>query len=361
MKKPAQLYAHILYHYVIKTCFLAMLISVLGLWLLQLVFAYLSELENISDTYTYQSALQFVLYKSPYFLGQFMPTGVLLGAVVGLGLLANNSELVVMRAMGISILQIIMLAMTPALLFVVILLGINQFVLPASNDLANKLRSPTSNIIALHGYWAVNQDGNDTHIINIDYADNLGNLNGIKQYTLNGSTLRQSLRASTGVTTQNPYTWQLNDIDIITLDGQATTQNKAQTQLILPIDKSSIHLLTKSADDLSISDLYAHKSLMTHQNSRSIRHELSFWQKIFNPFAMLSLVLVACSFVFGSLRSQGLGARICLSLLTGLLFSYLQDLSGFVALAYQLSPFVMALLPMLISGVAGVYFIGKKR
>ena len=47
----------ILPRYVMRSAFFAMLLSVIGLWLLQMVFAYLSELENLSDTYTFIDAL----------------------------------------------------------------------------------------------------------------------------------------------------------------------------------------------------------------------------------------------------------------------------------------------------------------
>lgn len=67
--------SHILAKYVIRAAFLAMLGAVLGLWLLQLIFAYLNELEGLSDTYMVMDALKFILYRSPYFLVQFIPTG----------------------------------------------------------------------------------------------------------------------------------------------------------------------------------------------------------------------------------------------------------------------------------------------
>lgn len=357
-----------LYSYVIKTVFLAMLAGVFGLWLLQLVFAYLNELEYIKDGYSYQQALYFVLYKSPQFWVQFMPTGILLGAVIGLGTLASSSELVVMRSFGISIIKIIMMVMTPAVLFALVALYLNQFVIPHTNQQASQIGQPTAPIVALHGYWATQSDNGTTHIINIDYADNLGNLKNIKQYSLQDNQLTQAFHAKTGTTTDNPYIWQLQDIQKITIGTQYAigtqyikSQNQASERLVLPIDKSSIHLLTKSYDNLSISELYDHYALMKHQNSRSIRHELIFWQKLLGVFSVLSLVLVACSFVFGSLRSQGLGARVVLALLTGLVFSYVQDLSGFIAIAYGLSPFLMACLPIVLSGSVGMYLIAKKR
>lgn len=356
--------------YVISTVFVTMLASVMGLWVLQMVFAYLGELDSLTDAYTFFDALKFVGYRAPYFLVQFMPTGVLLGAAVGLGMLAANSELVVMRAAGISIARIVGMAILPALLFVLLALMMNQFVVPKTNHLAGQIAHPDNNLTTLQGYWTLSQDGAVQKIINIGYADSTGNLQNVKEFTLADGRLVNALSASRGAYSSD-YTWQLTDIHDIDLmnvgDGRAYNDQFAQASknerasLVLPIDKSSVYLLTKDADDLSMSELYAHRQLMAHQGAYSHRHELAFWQKLLSPFAMISLVLVACSFVFGSLRSQSLGARIVLALLVGLLFSYLQDLSGFVAIAYRLSPWLMAALPALIGAILGVYLINQRK
>lgn len=362
----------ILPRYVIRSALLAMVGAVVGLWLLQMVFAYLSELENLSDTYTFVHALQFILYRSPYFLVQFIPTGALLGAVIGLGLLAGNSELVVMRAGGVSIYRIIGWVMIPAFLFVLVSLGINQFILPITNQKASAIVGHVADtkLISVQGYWTVNRQDDGMDITYISYADNTGKLGQTKRYHLdNHANLTHALTAQTGEyqhkyqsKNQDGYTWRLNNVSQITIDGAGVVREyQDSSQLALSIAPTDVHLLTTDADDLSLSDLYAHQRLMREQGGRSLRHELAFWQKLLSPFAVLSLVLVASSFVFGSLRSQGLGIRVVMALLTGLLFSYLTDLSGFVALASGISPLVMAILPILVSALFGMWFLQRRQ
>ncbi len=360
--------AWILPRYVIRSALFAMTGAVVGLWLLQVIFAYLSELENLSETYTYVDALKFILYRSPYFLVQFIPTGALLGAVIGLGLLAGNSELVVMRAGGVSIYRIIGFAMLPAFLFVLLSLAVNQFVLPTTNMKASQIVTHTTEdkLFTVNGYWSVNQTDEGQEIVYISHANSEGRLGATKRYYLdNNANLTGMTRAETGVfygRTHEGYEWQLADVAQLTVGDTGVQRHfEAQKRLSLPIAPSDVHLLTKDAEDLSLTDLYAHRQLMIHQGKRSLRHELAFWQKLLSPFAILSLVLVASSFVFGSLRSQSLGLRIVMALLTGLLFSYLTDLTGFVALAMNISPLMMAVLPIIISAMAGVYLLQRKQ
>lgn len=390
----------VLSRYVKKNALWAIVGAVLGLWALQLLFSYLSELENLTDSYTMKDALTYIWYRSPYFLEQFIPTGALLGAVVGLGLLANNSELVVMRASGISVYRIVGWVLQPALLFVLLALIINQYVLPHSNQLAKSVNGgKQDSILSVRGYWTVQprldaqgiRMGKD--ILYIDYADVHGNIGEVKRWRLDDSGNVQSatralggryvgsesvampapavapepatlapepVDAATGK--QRRYLWQLQQLSHIQIGSQRQSQQSRQAAdiLSLPIEPESVYLLTRPAADLSLTQLYAHQQFMQRQGNRSLDHELAFWQKLLSPLAILSLVLVACSFVFGSLRTHSLGLRIVVALLFGLLFSYVQDLVGFVSLATGVSPLLMVLLPIVASALLGLYLLKRQ-
>ncbi|WP_434352880.1 LPS export ABC transporter permease LptG [Psychrobacter sp. HD31] len=381
----------VLSRYVKKNAFFAIVAAVLGLWLLQVVFSYLAELENISDSYTMRDALTYIFYKSPHFLEQFIPTGALLGAVVGLGLLANNSELTVMQASGVSKTKIVSWVLQPAIIFVFIALAINQFVLPTSNHLADLVDDDNNKrdvIEKVEGYWtvqpryidgstpnSVKPDGRD--VLYIDYADIEGNIGLVKRWHLDNAGNLQSASIARGgnyvgaVEVKDPHAsdgfslshqWQLNDLSELKI-GQslATSQTRQVSDILgLPIEPQSVYLLTREAEDLSLTQLYDHRQFMQSQGNRSLEHELAFWQKLLSPLSILSLVIVACSFVFGSLRTHSLGLRVVVALLFGLFFSYMQDLVGFISLATGVSPLLMVLLPIIASGLFGLWLLQRK-
>ena len=201
----------VLSRYVKLNALLAIIGAVLGLWALQLVFSYLSELDSLDDSYTMGEAIKYIFYRSPYFLEQFIPTGALLGAVVGLGLLANKSELVVMRAAGVSVYRIVSWVLQPALIFVILALAINQFVLPTSNQLAKEINDADSKslVTSVRGYWTVqprfekSEDGgakpDGSDILYIDYADVNGNIGEVKRWHLdNSGNLQTAVHAEGG-------------------------------------------------------------------------------------------------------------------------------------------------------------------
>lgn len=386
-KKPDRL--TVLSRYVKLNALLAIIGAVIGLWALQIIFSYLSELDSLDDSYTMGEAIKYIFYRSPYFLEQFTPTGALLGAVVGLGLLANKSELVVMRAAGISVYRIVGWVLQPALIFVLLALLINQFVLPYSNQLAKEINDEDSIslVTSVRGYWTVQPrfesskdgstkpDGSD--ILYIDYADVQGNIGEVKRWHLNNNGNLQTAvhaeggqyigREPTNTASNQPseqyrYDWQLNNMTKLMINqGFESSQAISPSDtLSLPFAPESVYLLTRKAEDLSLTQLYEHRQFMRQQGTRSLSHELAFWQKLLSPFSILSLVIVACSFVFGSLRTHSLGLRIVVALLFGLLFSYLQDLVGFVSLATGFSPLLMVLLPIIASAALGMYLLKRQ-
>ena len=207
-------------YYVITRVLLAMIAGVVGLLALQVFFAYLSELD-IAKQLTWLQVLQYIFYRVPYLLLQILPTGVLLGAVVGLGVLANHSELTVMRAIGFSVQKVVGLAMLPAGLFVVLALVVNEWLLPISAVPAKKIRF-NENFASLTGFWAVipndsyqskshqseskksSDDKDDQQhqahavrqIIHIGQADEMGNLQDVRRYTVQDGRLMSVLSLS---------------------------------------------------------------------------------------------------------------------------------------------------------------------
>lgn len=69
--------------------------------------SFVAELDVVGKgDYTLVHAAQYVLLTLPRLAYQLFPVIALLGSVIGLGILASNNELVVMRAAGISVMRI---------------------------------------------------------------------------------------------------------------------------------------------------------------------------------------------------------------------------------------------------------------
>ena len=145
-----------------KTVFAAIALVLVVIVGLDAIAAFIDEADDISPSYTFLEAVLYVVLTLPGRFYEFIPFAALIGCLIGLGQLATSSELVVMRAAGVSIGRLVWVAMKPAL--VVALLGfvLGEYLAPKSEQLAQSRRAmaqnPDESFGGRHGIW--NREGN---------------------------------------------------------------------------------------------------------------------------------------------------------------------------------------------------------
>jgi len=105
------------------------------------IFGFISELDDVGKgNYTVANALQYIFLTLPSKAYLLFAPAVLLGSLLGLGAMASNSELTVMRAAGISNGRIIraVLMTGVALMLLIALLG--ETIMPKAEQIAEEIR-----------------------------------------------------------------------------------------------------------------------------------------------------------------------------------------------------------------------------
>ncbi len=142
---------------------------------------------------TWFTVVTFLWWASPRFIYYLVPLAVLMGALVTIGALTKNTELVVMKACGISLYRAAAPLMILAIIGSVILLGLEEGVLAVSNRRADAIdnrirgRFPTTN--ELNRRWVTANNGD---VYQYQYFEQERNrLNGLSiyQFGKNASTL----------------------------------------------------------------------------------------------------------------------------------------------------------------------------
>ncbi|MCH9843160.1 MAG: LptF/LptG family permease, partial [Gammaproteobacteria bacterium] len=95
---------------------------------------------DVTKEYNFFQVLIYVALTTPGRIYEFLPTAALIGCLVGLGGLANNSELIVIRAAGVSVLRIVWMVLRPILLLVVIGVMFGEYIVPHSEKYAESRR-----------------------------------------------------------------------------------------------------------------------------------------------------------------------------------------------------------------------------
>lgn len=347
--------------HVTKTTALAMLGATAVLSVLQVLFTYLGELGALNENYNAWQALLYVMWGAPRYLYEILPIAALIGAVLGLGTLASNSELVIMRSIGISLWRIVGWVIRSALILVILSFALSEWVIPYTNEQAKSVKDhqSVSALGEVKGYWT--REGQ--RFIYIDYANAQGQLKHVQVVDFDeGYHLKGVLNAAQGQFVKDGD-WNLervSQVDILP-QGNATLVNAAQLPLSLALQPKYVHMVTIDPEDLSPSQLISFMSYMQEYSQVPKTYKLAFWQKVASPFALIALVVIACSFIFGPLRQQSMGFRLVIALFIGLSFFYLQDFLGYASLVYSPSPAWFVFVPIILMMLVGGYLLRRAR
>ncbi len=326
---------------------------------LDLIFQFIAELNETENNYQFPQVLQFIFLRLPGRVYEFVPIAALVGCLAGLGSLATRSELVVMRAAGMSIRRITWSVMQPTLVLVVVAVLIGEYVAPYTDKLVETGRDLAQSGETLktsrQGHWY----REDNRFMHFAAAETNGVLHGITFYTfdesgnLTGMTFARRALYTAGQ-------WQLEDVVKTSHDRYG---NKLLDVRSLPwetdLTPRLLDVLFVDPDHLSMNGLYDYARYREDQGLESESYWLEFWSKLMLPVATLSLVLVGVSFIFGPLRDGTMGFRIFMGVIIGLVFKYSQDLLGPSSLVFGFPPIVAVLAPIGVCLLIGVLLLRK--
>ncbi len=308
--------------------------------------------------YDLAHAALYVLYAIPRDVEIFFPMSTLIGGLIGLGMLASNSELVVMQSAGWSRLDIIKSVMKTAAIMILLSMAVGEWLAPQGEAAAREVRAQAisggSLVSSKNGVWA--KDGD--YFVHIGEIKERGELSNIQMYKFN-EQLKLSSWISADKAIYKKDQWELQKVveTFVTADKiTATELSVKQWDSSLTPDKLGVI----TPESLSISGLTDYLQYLEDNDQDPSRYLLAFWRKIVQPITVAVMLLMALSFVFGPLRSVSMGARIMMGVATGILFYISNEVMGSMSLVYQLPPLLGATLPSLVFVCIALYLMQKK-
>ena len=310
--------------------------------------------------YDLSHAALYVLYAVPRDIEVFFPMSALIGGLIGIGMLASNSELVVMQAAGLSRLDIIKSVMKTAILLVIVSMAVGEWLAPNGEARAREIRAQAisggSLISAKNGVWA--KDGG--YFVNIGEVLEQGQLKKIQIYRFNDQLKLDSWLSAESANYQNKV-WLLSNVVNTQLSKELITTTKSDTQIWQSsLTPEKLGVVTVTPESLSIRGLIDYLDYLEANSQNQSRYQLAFWRKIMQPITLAVMLLVALSFIFGPLRSVSMGARIMMGVITGILFFVCNEVLGSLSLVYQFPPIIGAISPSIVFISVAWYFLNKK-
>ena len=314
-------------------------------------------------TYDIWQAVAFTGLTIPKDIETFFPMAALLGALMALGNLASRSELVVMQAAGFSRFKIGMAVMKTALPLVLLTMVIGEWGIPQTEQFARDMRaralSGGSMLSMKNGVWA--KDGNNFVFVRRVTDD--AKLNDIYIYTFDQHrNLTELKHANQASYSEDGSKWTLRQVNhsMISKD-EITTSNRLSEKWETNLTPDKLGAVSLRPTSLSISGLYNYISFLRETGQDVSRFELTFWRKIFQPVSVGVMMLLALSFIFGSLRSVTAGARIVTGICFGFLFYVVNEIFGQMSVVYNMPAVFGALMPSLLFIVMIWWLLSRKR
>ena len=310
---------------------------------LDLLLAVSDESEAVDRGASFSQVLIYVAYTAPYRAYQFMPLVLLVGALIGLGNLANSNELTVMRAAGVTLRRLYFGALLAIGPLVVMNTLIGEYVVPWSQQMALLERSEYRGVSAGKGFWL--RDGEAYVYVSAVAPDN--SLRGVHRYDFDRQVWQDSLFAKSARQTNGA--WQLIDGRTMGLGEQEiVTDTFGERDWPVNLSTDLVAKLGMEPRYLSATDLGEYVNYLETAGINADLFNLAYWKKALQPLFTLSLVLVAMSFVFGSQRAVPTGQRVLFGVLTGISFNYAQEILGPASSIFGFSPVVAYSLPILL-------------
>ena len=311
--------------------------------------------------YTFWQASYYILLNIPQKVYQMFPMVALLGTMVSMGMLAGHSELVAIRASGVSIARIALSVLKTGIILTAVVIAIGEFVAPPAVQYAklNRVAAMESKISLNtdYGLWA--RDGNN--YIHIRRVENDGRLVGINLYIFDDTqTMVETISASTGEYVDDH--WELHRVTQRYISKQHINEQQLKTlRWDSILNPDVVNVVSVTPESLSIWKLRNYIDYLQENKLDSREYELSFWSKLVAPFTIAVMIILALPFAFGSLRNVGAGQRILVGFILGLGFFIFNQFMANAGLIYHFHPAIAAVTPTLLVFIIGMVLLKRTR
>ncbi len=337
--------------YLMRTILASTLLVMLVLLSLAGLFEFIGQLDSTQGSYGTPQALLYAMLRLPQLSFEMLPIGALIGALLGLGALANNSELVVMRTAGLSVAKLAgMVGLSGAVLMIVMGL-VGEFIGPPLDYFARTMRDEArfdqENRDFGNAAWV--KDG--PVILHLERINSDFEFGTLYMFRFNeDNTLKSIARAENS---------GIDDFDNWILESfKETSFNDDSVQVVassvavesFDLDADMLGITLVKPVSLSGRGLMSYIAYLKKNDLDSQRYETELWSRV----SVTLMPILALAFVFGSLRTAGSGARLMIGVLVGLAYFLASEMLANSGQVFRLNPAIITWFPSLaLLGVTG--------
>jgi lipopolysaccharide export system permease protein len=324
---------------------------------------FVSELDDIGQgQYTLATAATYILLTVPRRFYEMFGYAALIGALLGLGGLANSGELTALRAAGLSKLRICasVVLCLGVLTLATVIVGETLGPYGERRAQALSLAAKSRDIALARGgtLWA--RDGESVigaHRSRSGAGSGQVELNDVRVFEFDGEGRLLSLSVAAGAA-HIEGEWTLRDVRRTEFGvDSASSTIEADRSWQSSLDPGLLAISIVRPKYMTLRDIDANITLLDRNRQDASTFRGEYWARVFYPFNVLILAFCAVPFAFGALRSGGLSKRLFLGIVLALGFYLLQRSMVNIGAVYHLHPGIANLFsPLLLVAAVVVYF-----
>ena len=285
-------------------------------------FNLINELDDVSPGgYHWTQAMLVVLMTLPRCLIDLGPFIALLGGIVGLGLLSKSSELTAIRSTGFSVFRIAMVALCAGVIWAVSLGAIDEWVASPLQQRALQMRN-----VSMAAGNGIDMTGNvlwarrDNTFMTVKSLNEQGQPMGVEIFHYRDDLSLAFYIYAWKATIVKGDKWVLQDVRKKQWhEGRETIESKASLPWNAFFTHMGLDVLSLPGNTFSIRQLNHYIAYLKQTYQPSMEYQLALWQKLGRPVLTLAMILLAIPFAFVTPRSSGLGSRLAMGGILGLL------------------------------------------
>lgn len=343
--------------YLIRTLLTTTLIAVVFLLVIDFL---LQSAEQAGDVgrnhYTVMIMLASLLYQLPEKLLLFAPAATLIGAIMGLGQLAGQNEIAVVQASGVSRLRLVRGGILLAAGVGIGLLLLGERTAPALAAKGELLRSQalgqTAHLTSREGMW-LNDRGTMTRIGSVNPD---GGINDLLRISQDGQKI--TVQHAANAAYQDGH-WLLNDSQRLSISPERTQREPGDALWRNAISPQDVAYLFQQNTRPGLVERYRQIQFLKKNGLNHQAQSLDFWQKLFLPLTIITMVLLAMPLAFSRGRSAHQGTRLVIGILLGVAFYICQGIMANMTLILGWPGLIGALTPILIFALPSIFLLHR--
>ncbi len=326
------------------------------------LFEFIAELEDVKNDYQAPQAITFAALRLPILAFELMPVSILIGSLLGLGGIAANSEIIVMRAAGMSIRKLAGLVAVPGAILMVVTGLLGEFIGPPLDFYARNMR-----VEARMGQGD-DRLGNETWVkdgsvfLHLERVNSEFEFGTVYLYRFDGENRLESIALADNSGLNDDDTWRLENLrETRFLDDRVQVAEVDLTTEQFEVNAELLGSGLAKPLSLSLRGLLSYIDYLERNDLDASQYETEFWYRISRTVTVVLMPVLALAFVFGSLRSGGAGGRLMIGVGIGLAYYLASEMLANSGQVFDLNPATISWLPTVALLVATLIALARVK